>query len=82
MDLHLIEDRYARSHMNKRATVDSDLLTLREKSTALKENVKQTVEVLEENHGKAIRAFTIVTLFFLPLSFVSSFMEGKKSQTG
>ncbi|RTE80717.1 hypothetical protein BHE90_004813 [Fusarium euwallaceae] len=74
MDLHLIEDRYARSHMNKRATVDSDLLTLREKTTALKENVKQTVEVLEENHGKAIRVFTIVTLFFLPLSFVSSFM--------
>ncbi|KAM6510731.1 hypothetical protein FSOLCH5_011176 [Fusarium solani] len=67
MDLHLIEDRYARSHMNKRATVDSDLLTLREKTTALKENVKQTVEVLEENHGKAIRVFTIVTLFFLPL---------------
>ncbi|RSL72908.1 hypothetical protein CEP53_000924 [Fusarium sp. AF-6] len=74
MDLHLIEDRYARSHMNKRASVDSDLLTLREKTTALKENVKQTVEVLEENHGKAIRVFTIVTLFFLPLSFISSFM--------
>ncbi|RSL99797.1 hypothetical protein CDV31_012048 [Fusarium ambrosium] len=74
MDLHLIEDRYARSHMNKRASVDSDLLTLREKTTALKENVKQIVEVLEENHGKAIRVFTIVTLFFLPLSFVSSFM--------
>lgn len=67
MDMHLIEDRYARSHMNKRATVDSDLLTLREKTTALKESVKQTVEVLEENHGKAIRVFTIVTLFFLPL---------------
>ncbi|KAL2673971.1 hypothetical protein Neosp_012417 [[Neocosmospora] mangrovei] len=74
MDLHLIEDRYARTHMNKRAIVDFDLLTLREKTTALKENVKQTVEVLEENHGKAIRVFTIVTLFFLPLSFVSSFM--------
>ena len=67
MDLHLIEDCYARSHMNKRVTVDSDLLTLREKTIALKENVKQTVEVLEENHGKAIRVFTIVTLFFLPL---------------
>lgn len=65
--LHLSEDRYARAHMNKRTTVDSDLLTLREKTTALKENVKQTVEVLEENHGKTIRVFTIVTLFFLPL---------------
>ncbi|KAJ4308552.1 hypothetical protein N0V84_012036 [Fusarium piperis] len=67
IDLYQIEDRYARSQMNKRATIDSDLLTLREKTTALKENVKQTVEVLEENHGKAIRVFTIVTLFFLPL---------------
>ncbi|KAI8652531.1 hypothetical protein NCS57_01317400 [Fusarium keratoplasticum] len=67
MDLHLIEGRYARSHMNKRATVNPDLLTLWEKTTALKENVKQTVEVLEENHGKSTRVFTIVTLFFLPL---------------
>ncbi|KAH6967634.1 hypothetical protein BKA56DRAFT_678796 [Ilyonectria sp. MPI-CAGE-AT-0026] len=30
-------------------------------------------KVLEEGHGKAIRVFTFVTLFFLPLSFVTSF---------
>ncbi|KAM3435393.1 hypothetical protein MY4824_004859 [Beauveria thailandica] len=35
--------------------------------------VKQSIEILEEGHGKAIRVFTIVTLFFLPLSFISSF---------
>ncbi|KAL7953799.1 hypothetical protein V8C34DRAFT_296017 [Trichoderma compactum] len=29
---------------------------------------------MEEDYGKAIRVFTIVTLFFLPLSFGSSFM--------
>ncbi|KAL7948773.1 hypothetical protein V8C42DRAFT_312299 [Trichoderma barbatum] len=40
----------------------------------LKDQVKQTIEIMEEDHGKAIRVFTVVTLFFLPLSFVSSFM--------
>ncbi|KAK5987540.1 hypothetical protein PT974_11672 [Cladobotryum mycophilum] len=44
------------------------------RSRILKEQVKQTIEILEEDHGKAIRVFTIVTLFFLPLSFVSSFL--------
>jgi hypothetical protein len=47
---------------------------LREKSQLLKEQVKQTIEILEEDHGKAIRVFTFVTLLFLPLSFVTSFM--------
>lgn len=51
---------------------DVDILKIKAKS--LKEQVKQTIEILEEDHGKAIRVFTIVTLFFLPLSFVSSFM--------
>ncbi|KAJ4855919.1 corA-like mg2+ transporter protein domain-containing protein [Trichoderma breve] len=40
----------------------------------LKDQVKQTIEIMEEDHGKAIRVFTVVTLFFLPLSFVSSFL--------
>ncbi|KAK8150289.1 hypothetical protein G3M48_003101 [Beauveria asiatica] len=39
----------------------------------LREQVKQSIEILEEGHGKAIRVFTIVTLFFLPLLFISSF---------
>ncbi|KAF4446456.1 mg2+ transporter [Fusarium austroafricanum] len=30
-------------------------------------NMKQVIEVLDEGHGKAIRVFTFVTLFFLPL---------------
>ncbi|KKP07345.1 hypothetical protein THAR02_00542 [Trichoderma harzianum] len=36
--------------------------------------MQEDIEIMEEDHGKAIRVFTIVTLFFLPLSFVSSFM--------
>jgi hypothetical protein len=58
--------------MLTRREVDIDILKVKAKS--LKGQVKQTIEILEEDHGKAIRVFTIVTLFFLPLSFVSSFM--------
>ncbi|PCD23588.1 hypothetical protein AU210_015105 [Fusarium oxysporum f. sp. radicis-cucumerinum] len=35
--------------------------------------MKQMIKVLDEGHGKTIRVFTFVTLFFLPLSFVTSF---------
>lgn len=33
----------------------------------LKIVLKESIEILEEGHGKAIRVFTLVTLFFLPL---------------
>ncbi|KAJ3490413.1 hypothetical protein NLG97_g5786 [Lecanicillium saksenae] len=39
----------------------------------LRQRVIESIEVLDEGHGKAIRVFTLVTLFFLPLSFVTSF---------
>ncbi|KAG6353490.1 hypothetical protein INS49_005671 [Diaporthe citri] len=52
----------------------SDVTRLQDKAAALKQHVAQMLAVLEEDHGKAIRVFTIVTLFFLPLSFVTSFM--------
>lgn len=35
---------------------------------------KMGIEILDDDHGKAILVFTIVTLVFLPLSFVTSFM--------
>ncbi|KAI1762284.1 hypothetical protein GGR53DRAFT_424827 [Hypoxylon sp. FL1150] len=47
---------------------------LQRKVNDLKSQVVQVLEVLEEDHGKAIRVFTIVTLFFLPMSFVTSFL--------
>jgi hypothetical protein len=34
---------------------------------ALRERVKQTLEIMDEGHGKAIRVFTFVTVFFLPM---------------
>lgn len=35
---------------------------------------KMGVEILDDDHGKAILVFTVVTLVFLPLSFVTSYM--------
>lgn len=65
--LFKVESKYIDAQIRKLRARDEDLKTLQWKSQALKEQVKQTIEVLEEGHGKAIRVFTIVTLFFLPL---------------
>ncbi|KAL2265332.1 hypothetical protein VTJ83DRAFT_6432 [Remersonia thermophila] len=35
--------------------------------------VKQMIEVMDEDHGKAIRVFTVVTVLFVPMTFVSGF---------
>lgn len=51
----------------------TDLVDLRENSNALINRTIQLVNIRLEDHGKAILVFTIVTIIFLPLSFVSSF---------
>lgn len=51
----------------------ADLLDLRENSNALINRTIQLVNIRLEDHGKAILVFTIVTIIFLPLSFISSF---------
>lgn len=68
------EDSMGRFQLDQLIGRGREIDILKAKSKSLKEEVKQTLEILEEDHGKAIRVFTIVTLFFLPLSFVSSFM--------
>ncbi|KAK0610421.1 cora-like Mg2+ transporter protein-domain-containing protein [Bombardia bombarda] len=52
---------------------DEAILDLQKSAQALKQRVKQMIEIMDEDHGKAIRVFTIVTVFFLPLSFVTGF---------
>ncbi|KAF2001956.1 hypothetical protein P154DRAFT_574634 [Amniculicola lignicola CBS 123094] len=51
----------------------ADLVDLRENSNSLINRTIQLVNIRLEDHGKAILVFTIVTIIFLPLSFVSSF---------
>lgn len=51
----------------------ADLVDLRENTNALINRTIQLVNIRLEDHGKAILVFTIVTMIFLPLSFISSF---------
>lgn len=51
-----------------------DLCDLRENSNNLINRTFQLVNIRLENYGKAFLVFTIVTIIFLPLSFISSFV--------
>jgi hypothetical protein len=50
-----------------------DYIDLVRRCEPLASNTKQSLEINEEDHGKAIMVFTIVTVIFLPLSFVTSY---------
>ena len=49
-----------------------ELSALENRTQYLREQLKQGVEILEEDHGKAILVFTMITTIFLPLSFIAS----------
>jgi hypothetical protein len=44
-----------------------EVINLIDSTTALGERVKEMIEIMDEDHGKAIRVFTIVTVLFLPM---------------
>ncbi|KAL4755701.1 uncharacterized protein BDW70DRAFT_165200 [Aspergillus foveolatus] len=44
------------------------------RANILERQIVQRVDIIQEDHGKAILVFTIVSVIFLPLSFVSSYM--------
>ncbi|OHF04314.1 hypothetical protein CORC01_00653 [Colletotrichum orchidophilum] len=71
--LFKLESKCVRRQQRRLAERDRALGILRKKVRVLRDDTKQRIEILDEGHGKAIRVFTIVTLFFLPLSFVTSF---------
>ncbi|RYN45797.1 hypothetical protein AA0117_g10770 [Alternaria alternata] len=50
-----------------------DYIDLISRCTPLSDRTKQMLEINEEDHGKAIMVFTVVTVIFLPLSFVTSY---------
>ncbi|OTB14861.1 hypothetical protein K445DRAFT_318771 [Daldinia sp. EC12] len=62
-----IESRYVQSQLRKLYDRNHEIHIQRSRAKHIKEEVKQIIEILEEDHGKAIRVFTIVTIFFLPL---------------
>ncbi len=40
---------------------------LQESARVLRERVHQLIEIMDEDHGKAIHVFTIATVLFLPM---------------
>lgn len=69
-----VEVQFGNDQLHHRIERRREIDNLATRLWILKDQVKQTIEIMEEDHGKAIRVFTVVTLFFLPLSFVSSFL--------
>lgn len=65
--LFKLESKCVRRQQRRLAERDRALRVLRKKVRVLRDETKQRIEILDEGHGKAIRVFTIVTLFFLPL---------------
>jgi len=51
----------------------ADLQDLRDNTDRLVTRTIQLVNIRLEDHGKAILVFTVITIIFLPLNFVSSF---------
>ncbi|CZR45418.1 uncharacterized protein FPRO_15407 [Fusarium proliferatum ET1] len=72
-DMYGLEKRHLEAQIQSLAEDGKTLEVLQRILTATRHDMKQMIEVLDEGHGKAIRVFTFVTLFFLPLSFVTSF---------
>lgn len=62
-----VEKRYIEKLQQELRERDAKLDILQDRMRILRDRVKQSIEILEEGHGKAIRVFTVVTLFFLPL---------------
>ena len=56
-----------------------ELDKLKRSAEELQDRVKQMIEITDEDHGKAIRVFTIVTLVFLPMQVVLLTLERQTS---
>ncbi|PVI02967.1 hypothetical protein DM02DRAFT_521838 [Periconia macrospinosa] len=52
----------------------ADLIDQYLRGDPLSDTAKQSAEINEEDHGKAIFVFTVVTAIFLPLSFITSYL--------
>lgn len=64
---HTFENDYIRKQCERLQRRQREIERLQENAAALKLHVGWMIDILEEDHGKAIRVFTVVTLFFLPL---------------
>jgi Mg2+ and Co2+ transporter CorA len=58
--------------MNEKDT--NDYREIDRKVERLVTQTKMSIEILDDDHGKAIFVFTVVTLIFLPMSFVTGLL--------
>jgi hypothetical protein len=65
--LELLEWDYILRRRDALEAKSDEVDRLRRSATALRERVKQLIEIMDEDHGKAIRVFTITTVLFLPM---------------
>lgn len=70
----VLEDALLRKGLADLDAQAAEFEALKKRAHSLAAQLKQSVDVLEEDHGKAILVFTIVTTVFLLLSFVTSFL--------
>lgn len=61
------EEKYIEKQVARLTLRQREINKLQSNAEELKSHVREMIEILDEDHGKAIRVFTIVTLFFLPL---------------
>lgn len=61
------EGPYIMEQVKKSHSTSDGLSDLSNRASVLQLDASTNLEILEEGHGKAIRVFTIVTIFFLPL---------------
>lgn len=61
------ESPYLASGLSLMAEKGRELNAMKERLLILRDTAKQSIEILEEDHGKAIFVFTTVTIIFLPL---------------
>jgi hypothetical protein len=71
--MHPYEDALGNACLDHLSLVRQDYSDLIRRCFPLPDRTKQILEINEEDHGKAIMVFTIVTVIFLPLSFVTSY---------
>jgi hypothetical protein len=69
-----IENSLLNSSMDSLIDTREDFEELKRRLGPLSESAKQSTEINDEDHGKAIFVFTVITAIFLPLSFVTSYL--------
>ncbi|KAI0602728.1 hypothetical protein F4775DRAFT_588299 [Biscogniauxia sp. FL1348] len=62
-----LENPYVGRPLTRLKARDRELAALQSRRRKLRETLKQSIEILEDSHGKGIRVFTVMAVLSLPL---------------